>query len=255
MSQDETTKTVQAVETTFEVVGALTEMQSAGVSEIASAVGIPVSTAYMHLSTLRHLGYVIKTDKEYHLSLRFLEHGGAVRQQMDFFTVVKDEVNQITYLTGEITGFAVEERGQRVVLYRSEGDRSVGDQIPIGEHTHMHWTSLGKAILAHLPKERVNEVVDRHGLPAGTRYTIVDRAALDDELATIRDQGYAIDDAERRRGIRGVAVPILNANEEIVGSVGIAGPKTRFDEDYIADIVDILWEKRNVIEVRNNFYR
>lgn len=255
MSQDGTTKTVQAVETTLEVVEVLTEMQSAGVSEIASAVGIPVSTAYMHLNTLRHRGYVVKTDLEYRLSLRFLEHGGAVRQQMDFFTVIKDEVNQMTYLTGEISGFAIEELGQRVVVYRSEGSGLIGDQIPIGEHTFMHWTSLGKAILAHLPEERVDEIVNRHGLPSGTRYTITDRAELDDDLAAIRDQGYAIDDAERRRGIRGVAVPVLDANEKIVGSVGIAGPKARFDEGYIADTIGVLWEKRNIIEVRSNFYR
>jgi DNA-binding IclR family transcriptional regulator len=255
MSSGGTTDTIQAVETTFEVVEVLTKMQSAGVSEIAAEVGIPVSTTYMHLNTLRHSGYVVKTDTEYRLSLRFLEHGGAVRQQMDFFPVIKDEVNQITYLTGEITGFAIEELGQRVILYRSEGSGSVGDRIPIGEHTYMHWTSLGKAILAYLPRERIDAIVDQHGLPAGTRYTITNRAALDEELATIRDRGYAVDDAERRRGIRGVAVPVLDANEEVVGSVGIAGPKARFGEDYIADIVDVLWEKRNIIEVRNNFYR
>ena len=254
MSAEGNTKTVKAVETTFGIVDVLTQIQSAGVSEIAAEVDIPVSTAYMHLNTLRQSGYVVKSDREYRLSLRFLEHGGAVRQQMEFFTVIKDEINQLTYMTGEISGFAIEELGQRVILYRSEGTGAVGDQIPIGEYTYMHWTSLGKAIMAHLPEARVDEIVDRHGLPAGTRYTITDRATLTDELATIQSQGYAIDDAERRRGIRGVAVPVLDADEGVVGSVGIAGPKARFDEDYIAELISVLLEKRNIIEIRNNFY-
>jgi len=249
------TKTIQAVERTFEIIETLKTERSAGVSEIADEVGIPVSTAYIHLNTLRHRGYVVKTDSTYRLSLRFLEHGGAVRQQRNFFTIVKDEVNQITYQTGEIAGFAVEEQGQRVILYRSEGNGAVGDQIPIGEHTYLHWTSLGKAILAQLSEERVDEIIEKHGLLKGTRQTITDRAELRDELQSIREEGFAIDNAERRRGIRGVAVPVLDANEDLLGSLGVAGPSTRFDETYVTRLVDILTEKRNIVEVRNNFYR
>lgn len=251
----EETKTIKAVKRTFEIIETLTQERSAGVSDVAEAVGIPVSTTYVHLNTLRHLGYVVKSDDQYRLSLRFLEHGGAVRQQMDFFTIVKDEVNHITYLTGEIAGFGVEEQGRRVVLYRSEGRESVGDQIPIGEHTYLHWTSLGKAIMAHLPENRVTEIIDNHGLPTGTEQTIRDRDALFAELESIRESGYAVDDAERRRGIRGVAVPVLDANEDILGSVGVAGPSTRFDETYMSSLIDVLRDKKNILEVRHNFYR
>lgn len=248
------TKTIKAVETTIEVVEALKRMKAAGVSEVAGEIDIPVSTAYMHLNTLRHRGYIVKTDSDYQLSLQFLEHGGAVRQQMDFFTVIKDVVNQTAYMTGEIVGFAVEERGQRIVLYRSEGSGAVGDQISIGEHSYLHWTSLGKAILVYLPQERIDEIIDHHGLPKGTQNTITDRDELLAELATIRETGYAIDDAERRRGIRGIAVPITNADEEIVGSIGMAGPKSRFSATYIAEMLDVLAKKRNIIEVRSDFY-
>lgn len=254
MVNNETPKTISAVETTFDIVEVLKNMQSAGVSEIATEVSIPVSTTYMHLNTLRHRGYVVKSGTDYRLSLRFLEHGGAVRQQMDFFSVVQDEVNQAAYLTGEIIGFGIEELGKRVILYRSEGGGAVGDQIPIGEHTHLHWTSLGKAILAHLPEQRVDEILEQHGLPRGTAYTITDRAELDAELTAIRENGYAIDDSERRRGIRGIAVPIKNANKAIVGSIGLAGTKRRFDEPYMMKMLDVLLEKQNNIEVRNEFY-
>jgi DNA-binding IclR family transcriptional regulator len=248
------TNTVNSVETTFDVIEVLKNMQSAGVSEIADEVGIPVSTAYVHLNTLRKRGYVVKSDVNYRLSLRFLEHGGSVRQQLDYFTIVQDEVNQVAYFTGEIVGFGVEELGQRVVLYRSEGGGAVGDEIPIGESTHLHWTSLGKAIMAHLPAERTEEILEQHGQPQATPSTITDRAELMEELADIREDGYALDDAERRRGIRGVAVPVMSAREEIVGSLGVAGPKTRFDETYIRKILDVLLKKRNIIEIRNDFY-
>jgi DNA-binding IclR family transcriptional regulator len=174
---------------------------------------------------------------------------------MDFFGVVQDEVNKIAYMTGEIAGYAIEEQGKRVVLYRSEGSGAVGDRIPIGEHTHLHWTSLGKAIMAYLPDERLEEIIDNHGLPEGTSSTITDKKELESELESIRTAKFAVDDSERRRGVRGVAVPILDAEQEIVGSVGVAGPQARFSDTYVERLLDILTKKRNVIEVRNDFYR
>lgn len=254
MNDDGPTKTVQAVETSIDVIEVLADIRVGGVSTIATEVGIPVSTTYVHLNTLRERGYVVKEDSEYRLSLRFLEHGGAVRQQLEFFTVVQDVVNQVAYATGEIAGFGIEERGKRVVLYRSEGENAVADQIPIGEHTAMHWTSIGKAILAHLPERRIDEILDEHGLPAGTEHTLTDREALRTELARIRERGYATDDAERRRGIRGVAVPIMNEREDVIGSIGIAGPRARLDSEFVTRAADLLSKKRNIIQVRNDFY-
>lgn len=254
MSTRDTENTIKSVETSFTIVEALRDRRSAGVSEISDDLAIPVSTTYVHLNTLRSLGYVVKQGSEYRLSLRFLEHGGSVRQQLEFFSVVEDSVNKTAYSTGEIAGFAIEEQGQRVILSRSAGQGAIGDQIPIGEYTSLHWTSLGKAILAHLPAERVDAIVDTHGLPRGTPSTITDRDTLDEELSTIRNCGYAIDNAERRRGIRGVSVPIKDANEEIVGALGVAGPKQRFDVNHLADLLGVLEERRNVIEIRSEYY-
>ncbi len=255
MAESDQPRTVKAVETSFRIVEALRHRRRAGVSELSSELDVPVSTTYVHLNTLRELGYVVKSGNDYRLSLRFLEHGGSVRQHLEYFGVVEDSVNRTAYLTGEIAGFAIEEQGQRVIISRSEGRGAIGDQIPIGEYTHLHWTSLGKAIMAHLPRDRVDEIVDEHGLPRGTPNTITDRAVLAEELATIRQTGYAIDNAERRRGIRGISVPVKDANEEIVGALGVAGPKQRFDEAHLGELLSVLEEKQNVIEIRSEYYK
>jgi DNA-binding IclR family transcriptional regulator len=249
------TKTIKSVEKTLDIIEVLHNVDSAGVSEIAERAGIPVSTTYIHLNTLEQRRYVVNDGSDYRLSFRFLEHGGAARQQLDFFSIVKEEVNNISQILEEIVGFAVEEEGQRVIVYRSEGQEAVGDRIPVGEHTHLHWTSLGKAILAHLPEYRVDEIVTQHGLPRGTENTITDRTELREELKTIRSIGYAIDNSERRRGIRGIAVPIKNGDEAVVGSIGVAGPKARYDPSYMSRLLNFLDEERNVIEIRNGFYQ
>jgi len=100
----------------------------------------------------------------------------------------------------------------------------------VGTRAPLHSTGLGKAILAHLPEERVESIVDHHGMPASTPETITDRDELFDALERIRDRGFAFDDEERLRGLRCVAAPIL-ANDDVVGAISVSGPTNRLRDD------------------------
>ncbi|RRJ31817.1 IclR family transcriptional regulator domain-containing protein [Halocatena pleomorpha] len=62
-------------------------------------------------------------------------------------------------------------------------------------------------MLAAMPDERVDHIIDTHGLPERTVNTITDRDVLHKELATVHEQGYALNDSERIEGMRGIGVP------------------------------------------------
>ncbi|WP_074796571.1 IclR family transcriptional regulator [Haloferax larsenii] len=247
-------KTIGAVETAFEILSALGEVEPTGLSDLASAVEIPTSTTYIHLNTLVEQGFVVKESGQYRRSFRFLEVGGSVRQQLSIARLLRNKVEELSNTTGEIVGAGIEENGKRVILYRSTGEKAAADEIPIGNHTEMHWTSLGKAILAYLPEDRRRHIVERHGLPEGTSETLTTFTDLERELSRIRQQGYAIDDEEHLRGIRGVAVPILDGDENVIASIGITGPRDRFTPGYMAELLNILQYSKNEIEVRNQYY-
>lgn len=246
-------KTIKSVETAFEIVETLDTLEPAGVSQLADHLDMPASTVFIHLNTLVHVGYVVKEGTEYRRSLRFLQTGGDVRNKAEAAQLLQNTVKNIADHTGEIAGAAVEECGQRIILFRSTGGMAAADDILVGSRTKMHWTSLGKAILAHLPKERVVEIVNCHGLPHGTEKTLSSRNALLKELETIRQQGYAMDDEEHLRGVRGIAVPILNIDREVIGSIGITGPRNRFEPTYIANLIGVLKYAKNEIEVRSQY--
>ncbi len=55
----------------------------------------------------------------------------------------------------------------------------------------MHQVAGGKAILAEYSRERVEGIIEQHGLPATTEYTITDPETLFQELEDIRKRGYA----------------------------------------------------------------
>lgn len=243
-------KTIGAVERTFAIINTLRKSGSMTVSELAVERDIPTSTAHVHLKTLHSLGYVVKEDGAYRLGLRFLRDGSAVRQRQHIYQIGRNEIDTLATNTEEVANLGVEENGQRVLLYQSEGSEAVHDNAPIGEYTNMHWTALGKALLAHLPRARVNDIVATYGLPAKTEHTITTREGLHTERDDIRDQGFALEDEERRKGIRSVAVPLI-VDESVIGAISITGPKNRLDRERINDVfLKRLHDAANVITVR-----
>lgn len=246
---------IKSVETAFEIVESLQELDGSGVSELAAYLDIPKSTAHVYLNTLEEIGYVIKEDGEYRLGLRFLERGGYIRQRVSIYGAARPRIDELSQETGEVANFGIEEGGKRVLLYTSESPSGVFDNSPAGQYTHMHWTALGKSLLAYFPEERIHEIVDEHGLPGATSNTITERDELLEELATIREQGFAVEDEERREGIKAIGVPVLDGDEAPIGAVSISGPKSRIDEAATdAELVDTIKKKVNVIELKYQHY-
>ncbi|WP_459194087.1 IclR family transcriptional regulator [Halosimplex sp. J119] len=237
---------VKSVERAFAVVDVLRSEGTVRIDDVASTLDIPTSTAHVHLKTLESVGYVVRDSDGYRLSCRFLRDGVAVRDRKTVYRATRSEIDDLAEQTGEVANLGVEENGQRILLYQAEGTEAVYDNAPVGEYTNMHWTALGKAILAHLPESYVDQIVEAYGLPGAREATITDRDRLDEELARILDRNYALEDEERREGIRSLASPIV-VDDTVVGAISISGPKERLDDDRIAD--ELLPQLRNAVNV------
>lgn len=248
--RDDGGKRVKSVERAFEVVDVVRDGGTVRIDDVASALDVPTSTAHVHLKTLESVGYVVRDSEGYRLGFRFLRDGITARERTNVFDAARVVVDELADGTGEVANLGVEEDGQRVILYQAEGEEAVYDNAPIGEYTEMHWTALGKVMLAHLPDEYVESIVDAYGLPDSTANTITGRDQLYDELATIRDQSYAVEDEERRDGIRSVAVPVV-VDGAVVGALSISGPKERIDDDRIeTDLQPALSNAVNIVELK-----
>ena len=78
----------------------------------------------------------------------------------------------------------------------------------VGLRSPLYCTGVGKAILATLPPEEVEDVWNHSSLKKLTSRTVVDLTEMQDQLAEVRANGYAIDDEENEMGVRCVAVAI-----------------------------------------------
>lgn len=247
---DEGGKRVKAVQRAFDVVEVLCDSEPSRIADVADILDIPVSTAHVHLKTLESAGYVVKDDDGYRLGLRFLRNGIAVRASKRIYQICRPDIDKLADKTGEVSNLGIEERGLRVILYQSEGSDAVYDNAPIGEYTTMHCTALGKAMLAERPPEYVDRVINAHGLPKKTANTLTDLSELRSELETIRSRGYAVEDEERRTGIRSIAVP-LGSDDTLVGAISVSGPKERFDDRRIGEeLLSRVQSTKNVLELK-----
>lgn len=252
----ESSNRIKSVENAFNIVETLQKFERCGVSELADYHDIPKSTAHIYLKTLQELGYVLKEDGKYRLSLRFLELGGNVRHSRSIYSVARAEIDSVARTTGEVGTIGYEENGMRVLVYRSEPGEGVSDNAPTGEFTRMHWTAVGKALLSHHSSDEIRNIADRLGLPAATENTITDIDALIKETNTIRSQGYSVEDEERVNGVKSIAIPITDDQNKAGNSaISIAGPKHRFSGERIEEeLLPELQNTANVIELQYKHY-
>jgi DNA-binding IclR family transcriptional regulator len=246
-------RTVEAVQTTLDIIELLLERDGAGITEIADELDRSKGTIHGHISTLHKNEYVIKEDETYRLSLRHLELGETVRGRLQIYDVVTEELDDLSASCGELAQFAMSEHGQAVYIYKSAGENAVQSASSPGKREYMHCLSLGKAMMAHMSDSRVNEIIDRHGLPKYTENTITTKKELLAELEDIRERGYAFDREEKIQGLRCVAAPVTTENE-IIGAISISGPASRFEgEFYEEELPSMVTRSANVIEINSQF--
>jgi len=243
-------QTVDAGIRMLDIVAALKALNGARVAELSDYLDIPDSTVYRHLATLHAREFVVKEGDEYQLGARFLNVGLAVRRRNRRYELIKDKVEQLAAETGEFVQFAVEEHGYGKYIFRSNGEHSVTTDLNLGEAFYLHTTAVGKAILSQLPHDRVEQIVDRRGLPQKTEATIIEPNALYHNLDEVRDRGVAFNNEERIKGLRAVATPVTNAHEYLLGAITIAGPKNRMNgEVFRKEFPDLLSGAINELEI------
>lgn len=222
-------RTIKAAKTAFGIVESVQKMEGPGVSEIADYNGLAVSTVHDHLSTLMEMEYLRREENEYYLGLRFLDLGICAKNQLPLTSAIQPALDQLAEDTGESAWVCVEEHGWGINIEGSTGERGVQTEERRGWRTFLHVHAPGKAILAHLPEERVDAIIEKQGLPRLTDHTITDRDELFRELEQIREQGYAYDIDEGIEGLSAVAAPIIT-NDVLRGAVTIVGPSNRITE-------------------------
>jgi DNA-binding IclR family transcriptional regulator len=230
--------TIASVQRAMALLGAFLEPpHQFGVSELSRMLAQTKNQTFRLLQTLTDEGAVVMDvdTKKYSLGYRLLELGVmaqkgspltiAVSPVMDRLAEDSGETIVLTVLADETTAICIDKRESSQALQISA---RVGHRIPL------HAGAGSKALLAHSSQEFVERFLARaQPLRRHATKTITDPDALHTELALIRKQGYSVSDDDLDEGACSVAAPLHDHRGEVVASISVASPKTRFTpEDF-----------------------
>ena len=244
---------IKSVFNAFEIVEVLSFSGGLTASGLADELDIPVSTAHNYLNTLTQTGFVVREENRYFPSTRFLEIGERRRQRMAVVKAASSELPNLAEETGEHISLMIEENGMGVLISLDKGNEAINIDAFRGVRMPLHTVAPGKAILSELPEERVEEIIDQHGLDWVTKNTITDRDRLYEELERTRERGYAVDKGERMSGMTCIAAPVLDRNDEVRAAVCVCSPSHRVDDDRFEEITKAVQRSANVVQVNLDY--
>jgi len=248
--RDYSENVIKSVETSIAIIESMKANDLSRVGEIADATGISKSNVSKHVNTLTKHGFLTKQDGEYQLGFRYLDLGGYVQKNFPGAYIIEPKIQELASVTDEVAQFAIEDRGKSVILYRKSGNQGVSTRTRVGRHLPIHQVASGKAMLAHMPDERVDEIVETYGLVPATENTITDADTLRAELEEVAERNYAVNDAESTKGLYAVAAPVRTSTDEVVGACAVSGPTHRMKgEQKVEHIVNKLLSCVNEIEL------
>ncbi len=199
-----------------------------GVSELARRLGLGKSTVHRLLTTLvaEHLLERDPYSGQYRLGLAVHDLAAAAVPN-DLHEAVSGLLETLRNRTGETVQVAVLDGREVVYVERIDSPHTLRLFLEVGRRNWAHSTGTGKALLAHLPKTELMQLLDGWEMPALTPYTITDPARLVEELREVRRRGYAQNLHESEVGVLSVSAPIRDRSGKVVAALSVAGPAQR----------------------------
>lgn len=222
--------------------------------EISQRVGLNKSTVHGILATLQHMRYVGQTASgSYTLGLRLLELGNATVARLDLRNQASDILRELVLRFEETAHLVMLDGTDVVYIDKVESTQSMRIVSQVGKRLPAACTGVGKAILASLPSEELDRLLEITELRAFTRNTITDKVRLREHLAEVHRRGYAIDDEEILDGLRCVAAPIFNHTGACIGAMSISGPSVRMGPSRIEEMIPVVCEAAHEVCRRMGF--
>ena len=209
--------------------------------ELAQAVDLNKTTTFRLLTALESEGLITRTSESdaYRLGPESIALGGRAIRANGLPKVSRPELETLAQQTKETVTIEILSGEQSLTLDEISGSYVVGVARYIGTRWPLHATSTGKVLLAHLPPARLDSVLTAP-LTAYTPHTITEMTALRQELAQVREQGYAIGNEELEIGFVAVGAPVRDHNSGVVAAIGVGGSSARLSQTVVFEMIDLV---------------
>lgn len=227
--------TIKSLDRAMEVFEFLSEEQGKTLSMIADEMGQSPATVYRILVTLEGRGLVEfdGVEQVWHIGSQAFVIGARFLRRTSLVDRARPILRKLMEATGETANLGIEREGAVLFLSQVETHASIRAFFPPGTLSPMHASGIGKALLAQMDADRLDRLLTKVELQPFTDQTITDQAALKSNLTSVRENGYSVDDEEKNTGMRCIAAPVFDVNNEAIAGISVSGPTSRVSTEQI----------------------
>lgn len=240
---------INSIVKAFTIIEILAGQQEFDLAELSRMADLPKTTVHRMVLTLQQLGYISQnqTNSRYALTSKLFEVGWQTMQKKSHVDIAHQVMERLSDLTEETIYFSVLDGVDMVIVDKIESKHALKQSEPIGVRYKSYHSAGGKAILASLPDETLENLFKNHEFQPSARSSQVTRENLLAEIEKIRCDGFALDDEEYMKSIRCIGAAVQDHLGKVIGGVSVSGPISRIKKNAIANLSKMVIQAANSI--------
>jgi DNA-binding IclR family transcriptional regulator len=213
-----------------------------GVSELASELNLTKSNVHRLLQALAQRGFVTKDSEtnRYKMTLKLWELGAHILSRIDLKETSSGHLRDLAKQTTETVHLSVLDDAGVIYIDKIDSLQPVRAYSRIGGRAPAYCVATGKALLAHQPASAVARIAEN--MERFTSRSLKNAEELSQDLARVRQLGYAVNRGEWREGVCGIAAPIRDSSKAVIAAVGLSGPAVRMNAGVMRDLAPIVMQ-------------
>jgi IclR family pca regulon transcriptional regulator len=201
----------------------------ATLTQIAEVTGNTKASVRRSLHTLCKLGYAYQVGRQFQLAARTLRLGSAFVVSDELTRLAQPILEMTAERTKESASMAVLDAQDVVFVARATHRRSLSVGLSAGARLPAYASATGRVLLAGHPKDWALFILNRMRRPALTAKTLTKVTDVMRQIELVNHQGYALCDQELELGLRSIAVPIKNRQDQTVAAISLSVATSRMD--------------------------
>ncbi len=196
------------------------------VSELARRHDVSAPLMHSYVRSILEEGYIYK-DRDtgkVHPTFKIVGMGNQVVSNNEITEICHPTLSDLCRRFHSAVHLAVKEGDLGICVDKIGHTDFIPSITRIGMSFDLYATALGKALLAFMSQDEIEDYLSRVELIPYTRNTIVDKARLLRELNAIRRNGYSVDNGEHRMDLQGMGVPIFDYSDRPIAALSILLP-------------------------------
>lgn len=235
------------------LVQSVAELQPISASEIARRIDLPKATVHRLLLALEQYGWLERDGGSrplWSVTMKPIAIGGrAIERKSGIRVAALSSMDALRRATGETIHLGLLDGDRIVLIERIDGVNSVNVFLPVGTSWDLHWSSAGKALLAHMPDAVRAAYLARPLVRRKSETDILPAEELAAELAQIRERGFAMSIGTLPARSSSIGAPIFDKRGLPFAGISITGASDRLGADDMLALAPRLTDAARAISI------